>query len=55
MYFIAPIRPAAASCKNRYPAAYIQLSTNEKRLRVLGFLESQTFLLVDLRTLLEKK
>ena len=27
MYFVAPIRPAAASL----PAAYIHLSTNEKR------------------------
>ena len=39
MYFVAPIRPAAASYIKRVPAAYIHLSTNEKRryIMTLGF------------------
>ena len=31
MYFIAHLHPVAASCINRLPAAYIHLSSNEKR------------------------
>ena len=39
MYFVAPIRPAAASCINPLATAYIHLSTNEKRryAMTLGF------------------
>ena len=35
MYFVVPIRPAAASCIKRLPAAYIHLSTNGKRRYVM--------------------
>ena len=35
LYFVAPIRSAAASCINRLPAAYIHLSTNGKRRYVM--------------------
>ena len=34
-FFVAPLRPAAASCINRLPTAYIHLSTNEKRRYVM--------------------
>ena len=35
MYFVAPIRPATSAAENRLPAAYIHLSTNEKRSYVM--------------------
>ena len=35
MYFVAPIRPATSAALNLLPAAYIHLSTNEKRRYVM--------------------
>ena len=35
MYFVAPIRPAAASCIKPLASCIIHLSTNEKRCNVM--------------------
>ena len=35
IYFVAPIRPATSAAYNRLSAAYIHLSTNEKRRYVI--------------------